>query len=134
MEPIKIQSIKNQADERGDKFFLPQEAIEFVGHIDEMHYVSVLPGAIRGNHYHIEAKEFVLLTYSDSWQFMWQACNRNNTITQNFTGEGSVLILIESRVVHTINNTGKTALHLISCSNKRHNPQKQETFRKVLIS
>lgn len=133
MKPLEFQWIENCADSRGDSYYIPKEAIDFVGAVDEIHFATIVPGATRGNHYHTERREFIFLIFSDSWRLAWVLLGATDMTTQDFEGEGAVLIQVQPSVVHAIKNTGKSPIHLASFSNRRYNPQNPDTFREVLL-
>ncbi len=133
MKPLEFQSIDNHQDLRGDSFYIPTEAFDFIGRTDEMHFATVLPGAIRGNHYHAGKNECIVLVFSDRWHLEWKTLEAADVNKQDFEGKGALLIKIQSEVVHAIKNTGTTPLELVSFSNKRYNPQSPDTFRHILL-
>jgi dTDP-4-dehydrorhamnose 3,5-epimerase-like enzyme len=133
MKPLEFQRVENRADSRGDSYYIPREAIDFVGAIDEIHFATILPSAIRGNHYHIGRREFILLVFSDRWRLVWGSLEGADVTTEDFDGKGAVLIQVQPRIVHAIKNTGNKPIELVSFSNKQYDPQNPDTFRKVLI-
>ncbi len=50
---IQISELSNNGDVRGFSFTAPPAALNFLGRIADMHLASTLPGAVRGNHYHL---------------------------------------------------------------------------------
>jgi len=133
MRPLEFRWIENCADSRGDSYYIPSEAIDFVGAIDEIHVATIVPGAIRGNHYHTGRRECIFLIFSDSWRLAWIPLGAKDIATQDFEGRGAVLIQVQPNVVHAVKNIGKNLIHLASFSNKRHDPRNPDTFREVLL-
>jgi dTDP-4-dehydrorhamnose 3,5-epimerase-like enzyme len=120
--------LNNYADNRGFCFVLPAEVFDFLGTLKEMHVVQLLPDAVRGNHYHQQRKEALLVIYEDNWLFAWQPPNAQIQ-QQIFSGQGAVLITLEANTAHTLKNTGKHNLFAVSCANL----EVMDTVRQVLI-
>jgi dTDP-4-dehydrorhamnose 3,5-epimerase-like enzyme len=133
MKPFKFYSIKNNDDARGDSYSVPQEAIDFLGHIKEIHYATILDSAVRGNHFHKEKKEATVIAYSDKMRIAWKAVGSEAITQQDFEGKGAITIQIHPNVVHAIQNTGDKPVQIICFLNKRYNPQNPDTFREILL-
>jgi dTDP-4-dehydrorhamnose 3,5-epimerase-like enzyme len=133
MDNIKIIEINNQADERGDKYFIPVEAIDFIGDVKEMHYVSMRPGAIRGNHTHAGAKEMVVASYAGDWQCVWREEEGEELHVETMQGEGTVAVLIPAGIPHTFVNSGQKPVFLYCFSDRRHDPENPHTFPEELV-
>lgn len=131
MAKLQILPLKNAKDARGDAFYVPQEVFEYMGSINEMHYVTIEPGAVRGNHYHRARKECIVLYYTDAWEFAWRFAAEKRTITQRFDGKGAVSITIDAQVIHAIKNTGHRPVHIVACSHTP--PQPEDTVRVVIM-
>jgi len=134
MDKIKIIEISNQADERGDKYFIPVEAIDFIGAVREMHYVSMHPGAIRGNHTHDGAKEMVIASYAGEWQCVWREAEGRDLRVETLCGQGTVAVLIPPCIPHTFVNSGSKTVYLYCFSDRRHDPENPHTFPEVLVA
>ena len=59
-----IKDIDNRGAERGASFSFPQEIFDFLGNVDEVHMAEIVPGAVRGNHYHRSKKEVLVIWYA----------------------------------------------------------------------
>lgn len=132
--PLRFFEINNHADSRGDSYYLPREALDFVGAVDEIHCATIFPGATRGNHYHTGRREFIFLVYSDNWCLASAYVESKQITTDHFDGQGAVVIQIEPGIAHAIKNTGNTSIRLVSFSNKRFDPENPDTFHRELLS
>ncbi len=119
MNSLEVYPLKVGSDSRGDSFFVPTSVFHYIGTIHEMHYVTIEPGKVRGNHYHRGRKEFVILIFHGTWKLAWRSLGTGSVNTRDFNGRGGVILQIDSEVVHAIKNTGDSPLHLVSCSNAR---------------
>ena len=133
MKPVNIYHLENRGDSRGNAFIIPQKSIEFVKPITEMHYVTMIPGAVRGNHFHNNRRELVILNYESDWELSWQASEKDEIKSEHFSGQGTVVIEIQSKVIHAFKNTGAAHLHLFCYSNHQGEPNDPDTTRKVIL-
>lgn len=133
-EHIRIRALMNRGDVRGNSFNIPEETFRFIRNMNDVHIASVAPGCIRGNHYHVERKEFIVVLYSGSWSLGWDSGKGTNARTENFEGEGAALVEIEPDISHAIKNTGKNELIIIAVSSVRYDPSKPDTVKRVVIS
>jgi len=132
-EDIVIRALENSGDHRGNHFLISHETFAFLGGVDTMHVADILPGSIRGNHYHIDQKESVIVLHKGSWTLGWAAPESNTVKSREFTGAGAVLVEIGSHVAHALNNTGMKPLTIIAFSDGKQSRNGLETVRKVLL-
>lgn len=119
MGSLEICMLTGASDRRGDRFQFPGNAFRFLVGINELHYATMEPGSVRGNHYHPQVKECILLADQDSWRLAWRPHKAVSTITREYKGKGAVIIKIDAGVARVIKNIGNEPLHLVSCSNAR---------------
>ena len=126
--------LTNGGDSRGDSFNLPPRAFQFIGDIKEEHIATIEPDAIRGNHYHVGRKEFIIVLFQDSWIFAWDQGKGTIPDKKIFTGNGAVLIEIDSENSHAIKNIGNQKLTIIAVSNKVSDKNNTDTFKQTVLS
>jgi dTDP-4-dehydrorhamnose 3,5-epimerase-like enzyme len=124
-----IHPLTNYGDKRGFSFVMPPLVFSFLENLQEMHVVQLLPDTIRGNHYHQQRKEVLVVFYQDEWLWVWQQVNDSVPQQQIFTGQGAVLITLEAKTVHALKNIGQHNLTVISCSNLNV----MDTVRQVIV-
>ena len=106
-------------DSRGDSLHLPDELIEnYLLNIREMHIATVLPDMTRGNHYHRNGNETLIVTHQDDWLFAWKDGDKAVS-TRQFSGSGSTLFYLPAGLIHAVKNTGRQSLELISWSDTK---------------
>jgi oxalate decarboxylase/phosphoglucose isomerase-like protein (cupin superfamily) len=133
-EDIIIKTLDNSGDHRGDNFLVPHESFASFGKVDAMHIADIQPGAIRGNHYHIDQKEILVVLFKDSWQFGWGASDSDNIKTRDFNGAGAVLIEISPQVAHAVSNTGDKPMTIVAVYDaQKTGGAGSQTVRKVLL-
>ncbi len=128
---IQILELENTGDARGPSFTTPTAALDFVGRVADMHLASTIPGAVRGNHYHLRRREAIVILPGAEWSLHWDEAE--NTVTQhhNFNGSSAVLVLISPGVSHAVRNDGTVPLWLVACSSEPYDPA-ETVARKVV--
>lgn len=71
---VQISTLTNRGDDRGDSFALLPEALQFLGDLADAHFSSILPGAVRGNHFHQRKREAIVVLHNFPWSFHWNDC------------------------------------------------------------
>lgn len=119
---IEISELDNHGDVRGFSFSPPAEALAFLGRIADMHLASTLPGAVRGNHYHLRKQEAIIFLPGAAWSLHWDEGEGTERQQRGFDGSSAVLVLISPGISHAVRNDGKTPLWLVACSSEPYNP------------
>ena len=118
MQNIEIIELENYGDLRGALYNVPNADLQFINKIQNIHFGRIKSGSIRGNHYHHQSKEMLIITYSDTWTLAWKEKDSAEISEKDFTGSGTVLIKVKERVVHSVKNTGDRDLEIIALSNR----------------
>lgn len=132
MSQIEIVEFEDHGDHRGTLFSIGHQDLNFLSSMKNIHYGTIERHCIRGNHYHLERNEILVITYSDDWTFYWSDKHAQAITLRNYKGKGSVLIKIDPGIAHAIKNTGKGLLQIISISDTEFNPHAPDTFSKIL--
>jgi len=130
---IKIQKLQNMGDARGELFRIQQSALDFLGSIHDIHFGTIKPNAIRGNHYHVRNFEVLIVGFASRWKLVWSESDSTITYEREFAGVGTILIEIEEGIVHAVHNTGNLPLNIISLSDHNYDPKYPDTIKKILV-
>lgn len=130
---MRIEQLENKADARGDSYYLPRSAVDFLGAIDEVHVVTIPPGGVRANHFHVGRREIIFVMHEDAWKLAWRSRAETNTEIREWTGSGGVILYVEPEIVHAIQNTGTTELNIMALSDRRFDPAHPDTFKEVIL-
>ena len=114
---ISIRPVAHRLDERGIGISLSNQARAFLGNVAELHYVTINPGAVRGNHAHAKRREVILAIFKDEITFAWRMPFVRSPESRILRGVGAVEIEIQESIFHAIKNTGNSVINVISCSN-----------------
>lgn len=120
-EPLTVVRLEDRDDGRGFAFYLPAEALDWLGPVAEIHLVAARPGAVRGNHRHRRRREVVLVQGTGPWQLAWRPPG-GDTALRTFREPGAILLAIEPETPHAIKNLGDDDLVIVSCSSGHHDP------------
>lgn len=130
---IHIIPLNDTGDGRGSSFSLPDFWREFIGSVLDFHPMTIRPHQVRGNHYHAEHRESIIVMYSDQWSLHWDSGPQSASQRQHFDGQGAVLIQIEPHVSHAIRNDGSVDLQIVGISNRQYDPEDPDShFRQLL--
>ena len=132
-QDIEIKTIENYGDIRGDLYNIPDADLQFLDKIQNIHFGKIHPNFVRGNHYHRQTKEMLVVSYSDVWTLAWAKQDTARISTKEFTGSGAVLIKINEGVAHALKNNGDGDLALIALSNKGFSKENTDAFTRILI-
>jgi dTDP-4-dehydrorhamnose 3,5-epimerase-like enzyme len=119
---IRISELRNSGDARGFSFSPPREALDFLGGIADLHLASTLPGAVRGNHYHMHKQEAIMFLPGAAWSLHWDDGEGTPTQHRSFDGSTAIMVLISPGCSNAVRNDGKNPLWLIACSSERYDP------------
>jgi dTDP-4-dehydrorhamnose 3,5-epimerase-like enzyme len=133
MQDIEITVIENYGDARGDLYNIADAELQFFDKIQNIHFGKIRPDSVRGNHYHLQTKEMLIVSYSDAWTLAWAGKDMGQRSTRKFTGSGAILIKINEGVAHALKNDGNTDLALIALSDERFSKKNTDVFSRILI-
>ncbi len=128
---IQIIELANSGDGRGLSFTLPTEALSFVRRMEDVHLASTLPGAVRGNHYHLRRREAIVILPGTKWSLHWDEGEGSEVQQRSFEGAGAVLVLVSPGASHAVRNDGEGTLWLAAISSEPYDPAESVT-RKVV--
>jgi len=120
---IQISSLEDHGDQRGFSFTVPAEALRFLDGVEDIHIAAILPGAIRGNHFHQRRREILVFNYAGDWSFHWDEGPNTPTQHRSFQGTGAVLITILPGASHAVRSDGAQTLMLMAASSEPYDPQ-----------
>ena len=129
---VQILPLNDTGDHRGSSFTIPAEAIQFVGSVRDLHLAAILPGTIRGNHYHLRRMEAIVVYYHSNWTFHWDegpvpgdgAADAPEPPVQrrDFTGSGACVILVTPGCSHAVENRGSQSMTILGISSEAYDP------------
>ena len=134
MQNIEIIELENYGDKRGVLYNISDAHMQFLDKIKNTHFGRISPGSIRGNHYHHQTKEMLIISYSDIWTLAWAEKDSAEISKKEFTGSGAVLIKINDEIAHSVKNNGNKDLEIIALANRIFSQENPDTFSKILLT
>lgn len=134
MQHIDIIKLKNHGDTRGALYNIPDSDLQFLDKIQNIHFGKIQPNSIRGNHYHQQSREMLIITYLDTWTLAWAKKDSNEISKKEFTGSGAVLIKFNEGVGHSIKNNGDKDLEIIALADRIYSKEGSDTYSKILLT
>lgn len=131
---VRVIPLNDSEDERGSSFSLPDTWREFIGSVLDLHAMTLRPKQVRGNHYHAERHESIIVIYCDQWSLHWDSGPQSAVQHQHFVDKGAVLIQIEPHASHAIRNDGSVELYILGMSNRQYDPQDPDSHYRRLVS
>jgi hypothetical protein len=120
---VRIVHLTNSGlDGRGDSFTMPEDVLEFIGKIKDIHLASIVPSAVRGDHFHLRRREVLIISYSSPWAFYWDEGPEPSHHAEWFNGAGTAAIMVEPGCSHAVENTGTLALWMCALSSESYDP------------
>jgi dTDP-4-dehydrorhamnose 3,5-epimerase-like enzyme len=133
MQDIEITKLENYGDTRGALYNIPDTDMQFLDKIQNIHFGKICPGSIRGNHYHYQSKEMLIIGYLDTWTLAWAKKDSDEISKKEFTESGAVLVKINEGVVHSVKNNGDKELEIIALSNRIFSKENPDTISRILL-
>ena len=130
---IEIKKLENYGDKRGALYNISDTDMKFLDKVKNTHFGRISPGSIRGNHYHHQTKEMLIITYSDRWTLAWSEKDSTEVLKRKFAGSGAVLIKINERTAHSVKNNGDKDLEIIALSNRIFPKENPDIFYRDLL-
>jgi dTDP-4-dehydrorhamnose 3,5-epimerase-like enzyme len=134
MQHIEIIKLENYGDIRGALYNISDSDMQFLDKIKNIHFGKICPGSIRGNHYHHQSKEMLIISYLDTWTLAWAKKDSDEISIKEFIGSGAVLIKVNEGVVHSVKNNGDKDLEIIALSNRIFSKENPDTYSKILLT
>ena len=128
---LEISELGNLGDTRGFSFTLPPGALDFLKRVADLHLASIMPGSVRGNHYHLRRREAIVVLPGAEWSLHWDDGEGLPLQHRSFQGNSAVLVLVSPDSSHAVRNDGEALLWLVACSSETYDPAESVARRVV---
>jgi dTDP-4-dehydrorhamnose 3,5-epimerase-like enzyme len=128
MAEVTWETLRVHKDVRG-MVYEPLDA-QTLGTQRNLHVVINRPGAVRGNHLHQEATEYI--SVSGPARVCYRQADRIATIM--VAADSVTRFCFPPGVAHAIENTGDSDQLLVALSDRRHDPEAPDTVSHLLIA
>lgn len=130
---VRVTTLRDGGDTRGSSFSLPDELYGVLPSILDLHIMTLRRKQVRGNHYHVDRREFLVVLFSDEWSLHWDTGPNTAIQRKNFFGHGAVLIEIQPSASHAIFNDGKADIYILSMLDGKFDPDQPDAYKRAVI-
>ncbi len=113
---------------------IPEEAFEFLDGAMEMHITELKSGAVRGNHWHDNRNEVMVVQADSQWQFAWSEDKDTPPAeTLSFAACEFAAILIPRLTCHAIRNCGEKPIWVAAIADGKYDGITPDTYARILL-
>ena len=134
MTELQIIELPVRADQRGRSIAVPDQAFEFLSGVAETHMAELLSGAVRGNHWHDNRNEVMVVRADNKWQLAWAADKDSPVQTKCFEAGQFVAILIPRLTCHAIKNVGAKPIWVSAIADGKYDGVTPDTYPIELLT
>jgi oxalate decarboxylase/phosphoglucose isomerase-like protein (cupin superfamily) len=131
---LEITVVKDSGDCRGRSFPVPGECFGDGFSVRDAHLTTLLPGHVRGDHYHVTRNEILLVMASDLWSLHWDSGEGTPVGSRLFDGSDAVLIRVPPHASHAIRNDGSAPLQIFGLTDGPYDPAEPDAFPRRVTS
>jgi len=125
---LRVTVLKDSGDDRGGSFPVPDWCFEGGFTVRDAHLSTLLPGHIRGNHFHVARHEVLLVMSADRWSLHWDNGIGTPIEVQIFNGTSAVVIQVPPHSSHAIRNDGSLPLHIAGLTDGPYDPTAPDAY------
>lgn len=131
---LAITVVRDSGDGRGRSFPVPGGCFGDGFSVRDAHLSTLLPGHVRGDHYHATRNEILLVMASDRWSLHWDSGEGTPVGSRVFDGSDAVLIRVPPYMSHAIRNDGSDPLQIIGLTDGPYDPGAPDAFPRRVTS
>ena len=129
---MEIFELADTGDARGSSFGPPPGLFAERFPLADVHLTTVVPGAVRGNHFHLERHELITVMSAGPWSLHWDDGDGTPVRTRDF-GAGAVLIRVPLGASHAVRNDGTTPLQVIGMTDGPFDPRRPDAHPRRVV-
>ncbi|HEX8646667.1 MAG TPA: hypothetical protein VF715_07175 [Thermoleophilaceae bacterium] len=129
---LQITVLSDHGDQRGPSFSVTADHLAFLGAPRDVHVACILPGHIRGNHFHVERKELILVVHDDQWSLHWDEGEGTSILTRTFSGAGAEALSISPGAAHALRNDGGSPMWIFAATDGPYDPERPDAYKRVV--
>jgi len=113
---IRITELDPREDGRGESLRVPAECLTGFGAVGEMHCVTIVAGAVRGNHAHPHRSEMMVVRAAGPWTLAWRVPPESEVSTRRFDGTRVLVLNVDTGTFHALRNDAEEPMSIVSFS------------------
>ncbi len=131
---VRIVSLKNASDVRGAGFSVNEQILSCLSVVRDAHVATILPGCIRGNHFHRLRRKVLLVYYQDACTFGWDEGEGTLVQQAHLTGQGAVAIDVQPLASYAIRNDGDQSVFLIGLAELAYDRANPDVYARTVLT
>jgi mannose-6-phosphate isomerase-like protein (cupin superfamily) len=131
---LRITVLKDSGDSRGSSFPVPEECLAGGFPAHDAHLSTLLPGHVRGNHFHVARREVLFVISTGRWSLHWDSGAGTPVSVRVFDGPGAVMIHVPPHASHAIRNDADVPLQIIGLSDGPYDPAAPDAYPRQVTS
>lgn len=118
----------------GERWFLPPEAVDFLGAIAEVHWAELPPQTMKGNHYHKWRDEVLVYRVPERlWLYWGRPTEGSEVHIKEIQGPVMAAFLVPAGWAHAVKN-GAAACFQTVLGSKAQDPTERDRIPYFLVS
>jgi oxalate decarboxylase/phosphoglucose isomerase-like protein (cupin superfamily) len=122
--------LKDSGDGRGSSFPVPEGCFASGFPVRDAHLSTLMPGHVRGDHFHVARHEILLVMSVDRWSLHWDTGDGTPVDVRLFDGPGAAVIRVPPHASHAIRNDGSTPLQIIGLTDGPYDAAAPDAYRR----
>lgn len=125
MDGVEFKNVRLFSDKRGIIFEPVAGDVLKSGGIRNAHVATMTPGAVRGNHFHVEQTETISV-FGSSGIIKFRDIKTGKEETAEIEAGSSVTFSVKPGIAHAVKNTGEGTMVLVCMTDRIHDPEKPD--------
>jgi dTDP-4-dehydrorhamnose 3,5-epimerase-like enzyme len=131
---LSFKFIGNTGDKRGFSFTIDKSHLNWLRTMPCLHVVSIRPGFVRGNHYHLERHEVLFVSATSRWVAAWSIPGTSEVTSRSFEAQDNIVAIeVPPGLTHAVRNEGSEDLTIIAFSDVEFDPANPDAVREVIL-
>jgi oxalate decarboxylase/phosphoglucose isomerase-like protein (cupin superfamily) len=130
-DQVEAYVLKEEGDERGRAWQIGK-GVDFLSAIEDIHLLTLNPGCVRGNHFHRDKREILIVEHDEEWVLLWDDGLEGEPQERRFEKAGVVTVLVPPGCAHAVENRGGGLMRIVAISDRRYDRSAPDTHRRVL--
>ena len=129
---FKVTVLKDSGDDRGSSFPVPDGWLAAPFPVQDAHLSTLMPGKVRGDHFHVVRHEILMVMSTDRWSLHWDSGDGTRIDVRVFEGPSAVVIQVPPHASHAVRNDGNAPLQILGLTDGPYDPAAPDAYpRKV---
>jgi dTDP-4-dehydrorhamnose 3,5-epimerase-like enzyme len=132
-EDVTINVLSDSGDARGASYPLPGSWLGRIGPVKDVHISTLVPGGIRGNHFHVARRELLVVLYEGPWSLHWDRGEDTEVESRGFDGAGAVLIAVPPLAAHAVRNDSEELVRIVGLTDGEYDPAAPDAYPRRVV-